>query len=212
MKVLDHTLAGVKQAGVRGFFTGGREMAIRRLLVVHFTAGGHGDTSLDFWKNDPRCIRDDIGAHVLIERDGFTRQCRAFNRTISHAGVSRWKDPKTGVLYKFCNGFSIGIELCDTGNDARRIRGEKKIAGYAGEKEAVHKNGQDRGVWELYSEPQMLALIDVSQAIVKAYNLDDVVGHEDVAPERKTDPGPTFDMKRLREACGFKGLPVVHHV
>ena len=41
-------------------------------------------------------------------------------------------------------------------------------------------------------------------------NLDDITGHDCIAPERRNDPGPAFPMQELRELCGFSGLPEVH--
>lgn len=209
-----HELVGVKTASVRGFYTGGHELPIRRCVVIHYTEGTHGDTSLDFWKNDPKCIKDDIGAHILIERDGTVRQCRAFNRTISHAGTSHWRDPRPGgTLYHGLNRCAIGIELANTGNEVQRIRGEEKIPGYAGLLENTrHANGGNPCTWEKYSDAQVAACIAVCQALKARYNIDDIVGHDCIAPERKIDPGPAFPMLAVREACQFTGLPIVFQI
>ena len=32
----------------------------------------------------------------------------------------------------------------------------------------------------------------------KEYNIQDIVGHSDIAPSRKTDPGPLFDWKKIK--------------
>lgn len=206
----DHLLTGVALLPVRGL-QGGREMRIRRALVIHYTEGTSGRSSIDWWQKDPKCIEDDIGAHLVIDRDGTVTQCRAFNRTISHAGTSRWRDPKTGKLYVGLNSCAIGIELANTGSVCNRIRGEEGLRGYAGQATASHRNGGGPKAWELYPEPQIAACEAVARALVEHYNLDDVTGHDCIAPERKTDPGPLFPMERLRLACGFTGLPVVHH-
>lgn len=69
-----------------------------------------------------------------------------------------------------CNNFSIGIEL----------------------------EGQDQTP---YTEAQYLVLAQVINALLDAYpelNKDDIVGHSDIAPGRKTDPGPAFEWTRLQ--------------
>jgi AmpD protein len=71
-----------------------------------------------------------------------------------------------------CNDFSVGVEL--EGTDDRR-----------------------------YTAKQYRALASLIVALRAAYpslNGADVVGHSDVAPGRKTDPGPAFDWDKLRDA------------
>ena len=72
---------------------------------------------------------------------------------------------------------------------------------------ARHKHGGPLTDWEAYPEPQITACIATARLLVARYHLDDLVGHDDIAPDRKNDPGPAFPMQRVREACGFKGLP-----
>lgn len=69
-----------------------------------------------------------------------------------------------------CNEFSIGIEL----------------------------EGTD---YEEFTDAQYKALIDATRVLLGAYpmlSVDKIVGHSDIAPERKTDPGPCFDWQRYR--------------
>ena len=73
-----------------------------------------------------------------------------------------------------CNDYSIGIEL--EGTDYRP-----------------------------YTEPQYDSLVEVLAALLRHYprlSLADVVGHSEIAPGRKTDPGPAFDWPRLYGALG----------
>lgn len=72
-----------------------------------------------------------------------------------------------------CNDFSIGIELegCDD---------------------------------EPFSDEQYRALNVVTALIRQQYpaiTSDRVVGHSDIAPGRKTDPGPCFDWERFKAMC-----------
>lgn len=69
-----------------------------------------------------------------------------------------------------CNDFSIGIELEGTDDTP-------------------------------YSDAQYRVLADVVRALRCAYPTlaaDALAGHSDIAPGRKTDPGPAFDWPRLR--------------
>jgi N-acetyl-anhydromuramoyl-L-alanine amidase len=51
-----------------------------------------------------------------------------------------------------------------------------------------------------FAEPQYEALIALTRALFERYGRLDLVGHSDVAPGRKTDPGPWFDWARYRAA------------
>ncbi len=71
-----------------------------------------------------------------------------------------------------CNDYSIGIELEGTDEEA-------------------------------YTQAQYAALTSVSRAIMAcwpAITPERIVGHSDIAPGRKTDPGPAFDWDAYRRA------------
>jgi N-acetyl-anhydromuramoyl-L-alanine amidase len=75
-----------------------------------------------------------------------------------------------------CNDFSIGLEL----------------------------EGVDESP---YTDQQYLALVNAAAEIIKRYpaiTVDNIVGHSDIAPERKTDPGCAFDWDRFREMLTHK--------
>lgn len=68
-----------------------------------------------------------------------------------------------------CNNFSIGIEL----------EGTDEVP---------------------YTKAQYAKLCRLTRLLMKTYpaiTLDRIVGHSDIAPGRKTDPGPAFDWERL---------------
>lgn len=190
----DHWLGGV----FRNPILGGSEMRIRRFLVIHFTGGWSGESSISSMR------AQGLSAHLVIDRDGSITQCRAFNRTCGHAGESDWHG------FKGLNACSIGIELANCG-DLVRATYPSTLPDLSGKKiprlTAPHKNGGSAKDWEIYPAAQLAACEMVSRLLVDRYNLDDVVGHEDIAPKRKTDPGPAFPLLQLREACGFTGLP-----
>ena len=52
---------------------------------------------------------------------------------------------------------------------------------------------------QAYADPQYLRLAELVAALRRRYPIVDVVGHADIAPARKTDPGPAFDWGHCRE-------------
>ena len=76
-----------------------------------------------------------------------------------------------------CNDFSVGIELegCDE---------------------------------DPFTDAQYGALGMLTQRVLRAcpgITPDSIVGHADIAPERRTDPGPCFDWQRYRRGLGQPG-------
>jgi len=49
-----------------------------------------------------------------------------------------------------------------------------------------------------YTAPQYRVLSQLARALRSTYAITDIVGHCDIAPARKTDPGPSFDWLRFR--------------
>ncbi|HEV7913222.1 MAG TPA: 1,6-anhydro-N-acetylmuramyl-L-alanine amidase AmpD [Albitalea sp.] len=56
---------------------------------------------------------------------------------------------------------------------------------------------------ERFETPQYAALTGLLRGLAARYPLQQVVGHEHVAPGRKIDPGPGFDWAALRSALGW---------
>jgi AmpD protein len=54
--------------------------------------------------------------------------------------------------------------------------------------------------FEPFADAQYDTLAALTQALNAAYPIADIVGHSDIAPGRKTDPGPYFDWLRFRQS------------
>jgi N-acetylmuramoyl-L-alanine amidase len=110
-----------------------------------------------------------VSSHYTINRDGTVYRHVAEDRRARHAGVSYW----AGV--RDVNSRSIGIEIVNPGHEFGYIP---------------------------FAEPQIAALTDLSGGILARHPAilpSRVVGHSDVAPNRKQDPGELFPWARLAE-------------
>lgn len=197
MKVgTDYWLEGARRATLNN----GGTLFPRRFLVIHFTAGWTGDSSIQAMRERG------LSAHLVIDRDGKITQCVPFNRVAFHAGSSAWRDPKTNVLYRGLNYHAIGIELANCG-DLVRDTYPSTMGALAGKKiprlTAPHKHGGPAREWEIYPSAQLAACAEVSKALISRFQLDSVCGHDDVSPGRKTDPGPAWDWPTFRKMINF---------
>lgn len=196
--IKNHRLyAGARQVEqVRTIFSGGAFRQPPRILVMHFTYGASARSSAEWFRNP---ANPGASAHVVVDRDGGLIQCLDFSEIAWHAGNSRW-----GELVGL-NAWSLGVELANWGYLQQGASGWRSYTGaiVADPVLAAHKNGNPDGSrrligWEPYPVPQFDAAVELARALVDTYAISEVVGHDDIAPARKWDPGPAFDMVRFR--------------
>jgi N-acetylmuramoyl-L-alanine amidase len=95
------------------------------------------------------------------------------NRRAYHAGVSSWRGSTQ------LNASSIGIEIVNLG----------------------YRDGVNGRQWFDYPQEQIDAVIALVKKLVTKHKIkpEHVIGHSDIAPQRKTDPGPRFPWKQLAD-------------
>ncbi len=196
MKIVNHRLVrddGTPYAFVKTPNVGGR--VEHRYLVIHYTAGGSAKESIGFLATKAA----GASAHIVIGRDGAITQMVPFDRVAWHAGVSRWE----GI--SGLNSHSLGIELDNAGKLKKTAGKWRAWFGTAipddEVMEAVHKNELSEGIvrgWQEYTPKQLAVALELSTLLVRHYGLKDVIGHDDISPGRKQDPGPAFPMESFR--------------
>lgn len=117
-----------------------------------------------------------VSAHYLVT-DEPTPVIYALvdeSRQANHAGLSYWRG------YTHLNASSIGIEIVNRG----------------------FTDGPNGRVWYPFPQVQMDQVIKLVRDIVKRHNIppENVIGHADIAPTRKQDPGPMFPWGQLAAA------------
>lgn len=163
-------------------------------IVIHFTAGSSLSSSVSVMTNPA----NKVSAHICIGRKGEVVQMVPFNHIAWHAGQSEWRGRER------LNRYSIGIELDNAGeltpngNGAflswfnKAYRGDDVFRG-------VHRNQQSSSYWHAYTEAQIQATFSLCQTLCQHYPISTIVGHEEISPGRKTDPGPAFPLDKLRQ-------------
>lgn len=131
----------------------------------------------------------EVSCHYYITRKGEVIQLVREGRVAHHAGASKWV--LDGQLREGLNGWSIGIEVGNAGPFA--------VTPTAG----AEASPVDWSQAEPYLDVQYEALIELLRDILKRrpeINVNAVLGHSDVSPGRKSDPGLHFDWQRLVNA------------
>lgn len=142
-----------------------------KLLVVHYTAE-------DFPSSLATLTDREVSAHYLVPAEPPRQKNQPTvlrlvpeSQLAWHAGISFWRGATR------LNDTSIGIEL--------ENRGYRRTA--------------DGRIWYPFEPAQMAVLLPLMRDIVERYHMQpqDVVGHSDIAPQRKQDPGPLFPWRWL---------------
>lgn len=165
-------------------------------LIIHYTAGGNAAGAISWFKDK----KSEASAHFVVDHDGSIVQMVRTDRIAWHAGKSSWLG-KSGL-----NQYSIGIEIANWGLLTKSQTGYVSSKGHAIPPNRVvlakHKNfqvGTTHG-WEAFDEAQIESVLKISKVVTDHFGIPakNVLGHDDIAPIRKQDPGPAFNLDGLR--------------
>ena len=140
------------------------------MLVLHYTGMATGEAALERMC-DPKA---EVSAHYMVWEDGRIAQLVEEDKRAWHAGVASWQGQQD------LNSRSIGIEIVNGGHDFRAPDGSLPP----------------------YPRPQIHAVLDLVHDILSRHTIPAtrILGHSDIAPLRKQDPGEHFPWERLARA------------
>jgi len=167
------------------------------LVVLHYTGMQSAEIAIERlidpkpvagkypgpWQNpdiDPEAPLSRVSTHYVVDEAGVVHRLVAEENRAWHAGVSSWEGEAD------VNQRAIGIEIVNGGHD-----------------------------FDLpdFTAPQIDTVIALLEDILDRWpslTPARVVGHSDIAPERKLDPGEKFPWKRLADA-GVSIWPAANH-
>jgi len=158
-------------------------------IVIHYTASMYFSETVRWLQN----TKARASAHLVIGRSAETAQMVPFNKKAWHAGQSEYK----GIRY--LNGCSIGIELINAGRLTWKSSGI--WVDWCGNKvpsRSVYVDVEGQG-WHNFPEPQIKKTVDICRRLVGHYQIRDILGHNDIAPGRKIDPGNAWPMVAFKK-------------
>lgn len=185
-----------------------------KYLIIHYTAGDEADGAITWFRQESASGNTDkICAHIVIDKDGSITQLAPFDRRCNHADYSSW-DGLTGI-----NECSIGIEIVNPGYCEKLTNGNyRRKIGENKDGTAVYKNypsseanritrlnhkhkfwnSNENDYWFKFTDAQINAVSQLSKILIEKYQLSFVVGHDDISPARKPDPGPSFPWDQFK--------------
>ena len=141
-----------------------------KFVIIHYTVS-------DLPRSIKTLTTEVVSSHYLLtdQPEPILYNLVDESRQANHAGISNWKN------YTLLNGSSVGIEIVNPGftTDANGVR-----------------------TWYPFPQAQIDQLILLLKQIVARHHIapENILGHSDIAPGRKQDPGPMFPWFQLAQA------------
>ena len=162
-------------------------------MVLHYTAAASVEAAVQILSDPAR----EVSAHVVVGRDGEIVQLVSFDIIAWHAGRSVWAG-REGL-----NKHSLGIEVDNAGQLQEQ---EGRYLSWFGQEypseevvRAVHRNQTVASNWHRFTDEQLRAVEELCALLARTYGISHILGHEEISPGRKIDPGPAFPLDALRQ-------------
>ncbi len=203
MKIVDHKVEGDNRIlSYKQTPNGGKRALIPDTIIIHYTAGGSSKSAVNVLTNS----RTKVSAHFVVGKDGDITQLAKCNTQTWHAGRSAYGN-RTGF-----NKYSIGIEIDNPGYLVKNPNGNGYVTWFNANRTnpksvaegdifwGVHRNGGRKKPWMKYPDACTQAVYDLCETLINEYNIKYILGHEEIAPKRKLDPGPAFPLDDMRNS------------
>jgi N-acetylmuramoyl-L-alanine amidase len=162
------------------------------IIVLHYTGSNKIDVDIQtlFYS------KKQVSVQFVIDLDGTIHQLMPVNKIAWHAGESRLGN-RTEL-----NKYSIGIEIVNAGFLTEKSDGSF-ITWYGDsvkKEDAVllkHKNENKERYWHTYTKNQIDSVKKLCATLCDEFDIGYIVGHDDISPGRKQDPGPAFPVEKI---------------
>ena len=202
MKIVDHQLqgTGVKFKQTPNFYNPpfNTTTKLPDAIIIHYTAMTNAADAVKVLTTR-KPDGGNASAHLVIGKAGEVTQLAKFNQRTWHAGESSYHGRKG------YNSLSIGIEIDNVGWLKKQPNGKysrARLNAEYTEDQVIHERHFNPNVrheyWEKYTHEQTDVVFEICELLRQHYAIVEILGHDEIAPDRKQDPGPAFPMDELK--------------
>lgn len=164
-------------------------------IIIHYTAA---DTALSSHNNFQN-PETKVSWHLTIDQNAVVHQLYDFRKITWHAGKSSWRTATQS--YDQMNPVSIGIELVNAGpllfkNGSYYTWYNKMIP------DSMVFFDANGNPWHAFTHNQLQTAWNICSVLCKEYKCIDILGHNEISPGRKQDPGEACKdfMQQIKQA------------
>lgn len=163
------------------------------IIVLHYTGSNklNADIQTLFYS------KKQVSVQFVIDLDGTIHQLMPMNKIAWHAGESRLGNRT------WLNKYSLGIEIVNAGFLTEKSDGSFTTwyGDPVNKEDAVllkHKNESKERYWHTYTKNQIDSVKVLCETLCNEFDIGYIVGHDDISPGRKQDPGPAFPVEIIK--------------